>query len=95
MLGMLSVTSNFLITYSSILNLKYCLNHYELNDSKVRTTMNYLTLTFVGPLITVFPVELLEFVRVIVKLIVTIATCSKEQMKKAESTAYDFMNFFT
>ena len=55
-LGVLSIISNQLITYSSIINLKYSLNHYS--DPKIegfKKIMNYFMLNCFGILTTVIP----------------------------------------
>ena len=55
-LGVLSIISNQLITYSSIINLKYSLNHY--NDPEMKglaKVINYFMLTCLGIMTTVIP----------------------------------------
>ena len=55
MVASLSLLRNYLITYSSIINLKYVMDHYKADRSKFRMCMDYLMLTCFGILTTVLP----------------------------------------
>lgn len=75
-LGIQSLLSSQLISYSSIINLKYTMNHYNDPEAKgITMVMNYFMLTCFGVLTTVIPMQLLEMVRLIVFLFAAIFCC--------------------
>ena len=92
MLAALSLISNFLITYSSIINLKYTMDHYKAHDSKFRQCMDYLMLTCVGILTTVIPMQLLEIVHVAVNTLAIAATCCFPDCDKRVELFFDKVN---
>jgi hypothetical protein len=80
---MLALGSRFLILYSSIISFKYSMNDYstewqgsiKLSDqceidvpSKLITFIRYTMLTFLGVLMTVIPIQILDVSRVIADL---------------------------
>ena len=75
MLASLSLASNLLIAYSSILNLKYVMDHYKAHQSKFTMCMDYLMLTFLGIFTTIVPMQLLEIARVALNTVANLATC--------------------
>ena len=71
----MSLLSNYLITYSSIINLKYVMDHYKSHESNFRMCMDYLMLTCFGILTTVLPMQLLDIVRVAVNTLAIFGSC--------------------
>ena len=92
MVASISLLSNFLITYSSIINLKYVMDHYKAHESKFRMCMDYLMLTCFGILTTVLPMQLLDIVRVAVNtLAIFVTPCWPESIEWV-SGMFDMVN---
>lgn len=92
-LSMLALGSRFLILYSSIISFKYSMNQYSesweggsiaiTNSCKIPvasslvTFIRYVMLTFLGVLMTVIPIQILDVSRVIADLLAAIIeTCA-------------------
>ena len=94
LMAVTAISSSFLLTYSSILNLKYTMDHYKTQGSKFsfKTGMNYLMLTCFGILTTVIPMQFLEILKVFAVTLISLTTCfskkSKEYVDKV-SDAFD------
>lgn len=67
---MLSVLSPLLITFSCIMSLKYSNDHYGISSirsfSTAKVFFNYVILSFLGVVLTVIPMELLDILRVFI-----------------------------
>lgn len=59
-LASLALFSQFLITYSSIINLKYTMNHYKKQRHGCRVFFDYLMLTCLGIVTTVIPMHVID-----------------------------------
>ena len=79
LLAVTALSSSLLLLYSSILNLKYTMDHYQPQDSKFKMFMNYVMLTCFGILTTVIPMQLLDILQTtLVTLIGLVTCCSKK-----------------
>lgn len=82
-LAMLSVISPFLITFSSVMSLKYANDHYGVAQMKsygpFKACFNYAILSFLGVALLVIPLSILDILRVIVSILaVPMSLCGYE-----------------
>ena len=91
-LASISLLSNYLITYSSIINLKYVMDHYKAHESNFRMCMDYLMLTCFGILTTVLPMQLLDIVRVAADTLANCASCYWSDASDYVSEKFDRSN---
>ena len=89
LMAVTAISSSFLLTYSSILNLKYTMDHYKAQISKFRMCMDYLMLTCFGILTTVIPMQLLDILQVFVLTLTSLITCCSKQAVDYVSNAFD------
>ena len=69
-IGILAVASGLLIKYSTIISLKYQMNHYDAVDTvtmldKLNLFGKYLLLSCIGVVLTVVPTQLIEMLRLL------------------------------
>ena len=91
LLAVTALSSSFLLMYSSIINLKYTMDHYQPKDSKFsfRMCMDYLMLTCFGILTTVIPMQLLDILQVFVLTMTSLITCCSKKAVDYVSNAFD------
>ena len=84
-LASLALFSQFLITYSSIINLKYTMNHYKKQRHWCRAFGDYLMLTCLGILTTVIPMHVFDILRyVAVVLAAPFKLCNTKAIENVE-----------
>lgn len=92
LLATLSITCNLLITYSSIINLKYMMGHYKAHDSRFRMWIDYLMLTCFGILTTVVPMQLIDIVRMASVTLATFISCCDKRIVNQVSRIFNGIN---
>lgn len=93
LIATLSIMSNQLLIYSSIINLKYINDHYVVKPIRgyldvIVMISNYLMLTCFGIATTVIPMELLEILRLFVFVLTSIFCCCDK--KAVDKVSYRF-----
>ena len=92
LLAAISLSSNFLITYSCIISLKYTMGHYKANNSKFRMCIDYLMLTCFGIITTVIPMQILDIFRFVLITLAAFASCCNKLAVEKVSSGFDAIN---